>query len=257
MATVFVKMLYNTDSADSSPCILSIASCNNASIVYSAIYLISYGLAHCHGMCYIWAGIVVKQRVIILVLTSTLWLLTTGCKTGCQGLFSSHQSVTTSLWTNWDQINLAFEQIQLNQTTLKQLHQMGFDPKATPNIKIMPYVDIVPIFMPNPNIHMNDLPIGVRVYVEAKKNSLAYYVEMEDVHEKRHGNILLDIFGFKRRTHQSGWRFKGIILLKDNVVVYTLSSGEPDISREDTSTKPLGPFQDMSDALMHAASSAY
>jgi hypothetical protein len=65
------------------------------------------------------------------------------------------------------------------------------------------------------------------------------------VKDKRHGNLLLDIFGFKRLTHQSGWRFKGLILIKNSVVVYTLSSGEPDISHEDSNIRPLGPFQEM------------
>jgi len=80
---------------------------------------------------------------------------------------------------------------------------------------------------------------------------------LEDVREKRHGNLLLDVFGFKRLTHQSGWRFKGLILIKDNVVVYTLASGEPDISHEDANIKPLGPFQDLDDVVLHAAASAH
>lgn len=162
-----------------------------------------------------------------------------------------------TIWTNWDQANIAFNQITPNRTTHKELTMMGFDPNITPNIKIMPYVDIVPLFMPNPNIRMDDLPVGVRVYVSAKQNSLAYLVELEDVHDKRHGNLLLDVFGFKRRSHQSGWRFKGLILLKDDVVVYTLCSGEPDISREETNIKPLGPFQDMSDILLHACTAGF
>jgi hypothetical protein len=184
----------------------------------------------------------VMWRVVMLTLVAGIMLLTTGC----QSLFVSHQATTLTQWTNWDQVNLAFNKITPNRTTLKDLRKMGFDPNVTPNIKIMPYVDIVPIFMPNPNIHKEDLPIGVRVFVEAKKGNQAYLVELENVKEKRHGNLVLDVFGFKRLTHQSGWRFKGIILIKDDTVVYTLSSGEPDISLEDSNIKPLGPFQDMS-----------
>lgn len=128
---------------------------------------------------------------------------------------------------------------------------MGFDPSVTPNISIMPYVDIVPIFMCNPNIHMADLPVGVQVYVESKTNNCAYRVILQDVRAKRHGNLLLDVFGFKRLTHNSGWRFNGLILIKNNVVVYTLSSGEPNISSEDSTVKPLGPFQDLQDSGGH------
>jgi hypothetical protein len=186
-------------------------------------------------------------RIAILPVLLALLTLTTGC----QHLFLSNRSATQSPWTNWDQVTVAFNQIVPNHTTKADLKRMKFDPSVTPNICIMPFVDIVPIFMPNPNIHMGDLPVGVQVYVEAKTNNCAYRVQLEDVRENRHGNLLMDVFGFKRQTHNSGWRFKGLILIKNNVVVYTLSSGEPNISSEDSITKPLGPFQDMQDSAGH------
>jgi hypothetical protein len=184
---------------------------------------------------------IVIGRVVMVALMGAAMLLTTGC----QSLFISHQSTTQTQWTNWDQINIAFGKIAPDHTTIKDLRALGFDPNVTPNIKIMPYVDVVPIFMPNPNIHMDDLPVGVRVYVDAKQNRRAYLVELENVKEKRHGNLFLDVFGFKRQTHQSGWRFKGLILIKEDKVVYTLSSGEPDISLDENNVRPLGPFQEM------------
>lgn len=187
----------------------------------------------------------VNRRIVIVMLALGLTILTTGC----QSLFLARQQTTLTRWTNWDQVNLDFNKITPNQTTVSDLRTMGFDPKVTPNIKIMPYVDVVPIFMPNPNIHLADLPVGVRVYVQAKQGNQAYLVELENLNDKRHGNLLLDVFGFKRRTHQSGWQFKGLILIKDNMVVYTLSSGEPDISREDTSVRPLGPFQEVDTSI--------
>jgi hypothetical protein len=177
--------------------------------------------------------------------------------TGCESLFMSNRTATQSPWTNWDQITIAFNSIVPNRTTLSDLQRMGFDPGVTPNICIMPFVDIVPIFMPNPNIHMEDLPIGVQVYVEAKTNNCAYRVDLQDVRQKRHGNILLDVFGFKRLTHQSGWRFRGLILIKNSVVVYTLSSGQPNISSEESIVKPLGPFQDMQDSAGRILSLAH
>ncbi|HEV2327685.1 MAG TPA: hypothetical protein VGY56_02725 [Verrucomicrobiae bacterium] len=186
-------------------------------------------------------------RIAILVALPALLMLTTGC----QSLFVSNHTATQSPWTNWDQVNIAFNRIVPNHTTVTDLKRMKFDPSVTPNICIMPYVDIVPIFMPNPNITIADLPIGVQVYVESKTNNCAYQVQLEDVREKRHGNLLLDVFGFKRLTHHSGWRFRGLILIKNNVVVYTLSSGEPNISAEDSNLKPLGPFQDLQDSAGH------
>ena len=179
--------------------------------------------------------------MVILVVCSGLMLLTTGC----QSLFISNQTTTQCRWTNWDDVTVAFNKIVPQRTTVKDLRHLGFDPDVTPNIKIMPYVDVVPLFMPNPNIHLADLPIGVRVFVEAKQNNCAYLVELQNVKEKRHGNLVLDMFGFHRQTHSSGWRFRGIILIKDEKVVYTLASGEPDISCEDNKIRPLGPFQEL------------
>ena len=176
--------------------------------------------------------------------------------TGCQSLFISKRASTECRWTNWDQVTVAFNQIVPNHTTVQDLQVMGFDPKVQPNIKIMPYVDVVPIFMPNPNIRIMDLPLGVQVYIEAKKDNLAYCMELQNIQDKRHGNLLLDIFGFKRLTHESGWRFKGLILIKKGIVVYTLSSGEPDISSDDDNFRPLGPFQDLSDSALHLISAA-
>lgn len=189
----------------------------------------------------------------MLLLLLSLLALTTGC----QSMFMSNRTATESRWTNWDQVTVAFNSIVPNRTTVTDLKKMGFDPTVTPNISIMPFVDIVPIFMPNPNITMADLPVGVQVYVEAKTNNCAYRVVLQDVKEKRHGNLVLDMFGFKRLTHQSGWRFKGLILIKNSVVVYTLSSGEPDISSEESIIKPLGPFQDMQDSAGRILSLAH
>jgi hypothetical protein len=192
-------------------------------------------------------------RIAMLLPLLSLLALTTGC----QNLFLSTRSSTEARWTNWDQVNISFNKIVPNRTTVKELKRMGFDPSVTPNICIMPFVDIVPIFMPNPNIHVADLPLGVQIYVEAKTNNVAYSVQLQDVRQKRHGNIFLDVFGFKRLTHGSGWRFKGLILIKNNVVVYTLSSGQPNISTEDSIVKPLGPFQDMQDSAGRIISLAH
>jgi len=195
---------------------------------------------------------VIGRIAMALVLLSLLTMTT-----GCANLFMSNRSVTQAPWTNWDQVNIAFNSITPNHTTIKELRHMGFDPAVTPNITIMPYIDIVPIFMPNPNIHMCDLPIGVQIYIQSATNNCAYRVILQDVMQKRHGNLLLDIFGFKRLTHQSGWRFRGLILIKNNVVVYTLSSGEPNISSDESVIKPLGPFQDMQDSAGRILSLAH
>ena len=193
-------------------------------------------------------NLVMKQRMLIVALTLGTMLLTAGCK----NLFPNNQSTTLSRWKNWNDVNVAFEKIAPHQTTVEDLRSLGFDPKVSPNIKILTYVEIVQTFMPNPAIRLHDLPDGVLEYLETKTNTCAYLVELEDIRDIRHGNLFLDVLGFKRMTHESGWRFKGLILIKDDVVIYKLSSGEPQVSREENKIKPLGPFQELDDSVGHS-----
>jgi hypothetical protein len=96
----------------------------------------------------------------------------------------------------------------------------------------------------------------VRECIAAKEKSFAYLVEPQDIRDKRHDNLFLDIFGFKRQTHESGWRFKGLILINEDLVVYKLSSGEPRVAREENKTKPLGPLQELDSVIAHPAINA-
>ena len=164
---------------------------------------------------------------------------------GCKNLFSHNESITVSHWKSYNEVNAAFGKIAPYHTTVEDLRTLGFHPKASPNVKILTYVDIVQTFLPNAAIHKEDLPDAVRACIEAKENSRAYLVELHDTRDKRHGNLFLDIFGFKRLTHVSGWEFKGLILIKDDLVVYKLSSGEPQVSRDENKVKPLGPLQEL------------
>jgi len=183
-----------------------------------------------------------------------LWVLGAMLLTaGCRSLFSSSQSTTVSRWKSYDDVEAAFQKITPHQTTVLDLRLLGFDPKGSPNVKILTYMDIVQTFMPNPAIHKQDLPDAVRECIAAKEKSFAYLVELHDIRDKRHGNLFLDIFGFKRQTHESGWRFKGLILINGDLVVYKLSSGEPRVASEDKKVKPLGPLQELDTVIAHPA----
>ena len=189
-----------------------------------------------------------KRRAVMVVLVLAGMVLTAGCKS----MFSHSESSTVSRWKSYDDANVAFEKIAPNRTTVKDLRTLGFDPQVSPNVKILTYVDIVKTFIPNPAIQKEDLPDAVRECIKAKENGRAYLVELRDVQERRHGNLFLDVFGFVRRTHESGWEFKGLILIKGDLVMYKLSSGEPQVSREDTKIKPLGPLQELDNTVTKA-----
>jgi hypothetical protein len=139
---------------------------------------------------------------------------------------------------------------------VEDLRLLNFDPRLSANVKAITYVDVMQRFLPTPAIRLEDLPDGVRECIEAKDDSRGYLVELHETRDKRHGNLFLDILGFKRQTHTSGWEFQGLILIKDNLVVYKLSSGQPHVSRDENKVKPLGPFQELDSFLPGAASIA-
>ena len=49
--------------------------------------------------------------------------------------------------------------------------------------------------------------------------------------------------GFKRDTQTNGWAFSGLILIKDEVVIYKLTGGQPSIVGQESTQNPLGPLQ--------------
>jgi len=183
----------------------------------------------------------VKQRLFRLLASTGAMVL----MTGCASMFPTSRSTTESRWKSFAEVQSAFDQIRTNRTTSVQLKSLGFDPSASPNLKILTYVDIIQRFMPNQGIRMEDLHPAVRACIEAKEKSRAFEVDLNDTRSKRYGNLFLDMLGFKRETHETGWEFKGLILLNDSVVVYKLASGEPAVSRDQKRVRPLGPLQEI------------
>ena len=175
---------------------------------------------------------------------------------GCSSLPTS-RSTTESRWKSFAEVQAAFDQIQTNQTTVADLKRMGFDPSASPNVKILTYVDMIQRFMPNQGIRLEDLHPAVRTCIEAKDRSRAFELILKKDDRKRHGSVFLDMFGFKRQTHVTGWDFDGLILLYDSTVAYKLASGQPAISREEKVVKPLGPLQEIGDLVPGAVSKAW
>ncbi len=101
------------------------------------------------------------------------------------------------------------------------------------------------IFMQNPLMRIENLDPGVQKCAEAKTHCTSYRIEPSIVDSKQVGNVLLNLLTFKRHTVSTGWEFRGLIILVDNVVVYKdPAGGRPSIHTENLQNKPLGPLQD-------------
>ena len=178
-------------------------------------------------------------------ISGLLYLALVLTNTGCKSLFSSETSRLRSPWTNFAEAQIAFDRIAPNETTLDQLRRLGFDPTTTPNVKVLTYLDLIARFLPNASVRMEDLQPDVRRCIESKDCCHAYELELRITDGKRYGNLMLDLLGFKRQTRTTGWYFKALIIVKDDIVAYKLRSGEPMVERYDKKIKPLGPFQDL------------
>ena len=165
--------------------------------------------------------------------------------TGCKSLFSSSAQRTRTPWQNFDEAQTAYEKVVPHKTTISELKELGLDPNTTPNIKILTYLDLIQRFIPNSSITLNDLQPDVRSCIESKDCCHAYEMELDMTDSKRYGNLALDVFGFNRKTKTTGWRFKALVIVKDDVVAYKIRSGEPNVDRLERKTKPLGPLQEL------------
>jgi hypothetical protein len=165
--------------------------------------------------------------------------------TGCRSLFPAESKTTRTPWQDFDEAQAAFDKITPHKTSVEDLKALGFDPSTTPNIKILTYLDLISRFIPNQSITLADLQPDVRACIESKDCCHAYELELDINRSKRFGNLALDVFGFKKNTRITGWSFKALVIVKDDMVAYKLRSGEPNIERYERKTKPLGPFQDL------------
>jgi hypothetical protein len=126
---------------------------------------------------------------------------------------------------------------------------MQLDPRVNPNITVLPRHELLQRFIVNQSVTMDDLEDGVRECLQAREQCRALEVNQTATQKKRTGNAALDMAKVYRETHTSGWRFSGLLLVKDGVVVYKLTSGQPVIHEIAQNQDVLGPLQQLSSKL--------
>ncbi len=168
---------------------------------------------------------------------------------GCSTTLPSGSHVVTSHWKSYDEVKAAFDSIELNKTTRKNLTALDFDPVTQPNIAILSHLDLMQRFLVNPSVLLVDLDEGLQTCFKAKIACRAYLVDINNTNYQRYGNFLADILTFSRSTKQVGWKFNAIIVLVNDVVVYKLSGGTPSVDVDDLAVKPLGPVQNIGESM--------
>lgn len=172
---------------------------------------------------------------------------------GCAALLPRSEGGITSQWTSFNTAKENFNRVKPYETDKSQLVALGLDPVTNPNITILNYSDVIRRFIPSSAVAAENLDRGISECIAAKNDCTAYEIDVKTLKKKRAGNFWLDALNFKRLTETTGWRFTGLIVLKDDLVVYKLWGGQPSIQEAETSRNPLGPFQGFTESAAKAA----
>jgi hypothetical protein len=171
---------------------------------------------------------------------------------GCISLLPSTRQTTESPWETFDDAKKNFDRILPYKTRNEDLKKLNFHPYTTENVEILTYLDIIHRFMPNPSIQMSDLDEGLQECLQYKELCYAYEINIRNIRTKRFGNVILDLFSFKRKREDYGWYFNALIVLNEDLVIYKLWGGKPRTHEFYEQKKPLGPFQE-SESIMREA----
>lgn len=168
---------------------------------------------------------------------------------GCTSLLPRSTTITKSPWASYRDMQLTFDKIVPGKTTHAELRELQLCPESNPNIAILNYSDILVRFLPSPSISFADLDPGVRDCIAAKTACRGLALTHKLTEKNREGNFFADVLGFRRETHVTGWSFSGLILVKDDVVIYKLTGGQPQIIEYERVNNPLGPMMSIGQRL--------
>lgn len=169
---------------------------------------------------------------------------------GCSSLLPDQEAIVEGPWHSFQEAQQTFDKIVPYKTTVEELRQLKLDPEGNPNVSILNYSDILRRFVPGTAINGFELEKGVHECLVAKGACKGYEIDHKSITRTRYGNFWSDFLNFKRKTHINGWRFNGIVLIKDNIVIYKLTSGQPVIREFEENTNPLGPLQGSGETIL-------
>lgn len=169
---------------------------------------------------------------------------------GCSQLLPRGTVEVKGVWGSFDEARASFDKIVPYQTRVEDLEAIGIVPRVTPNITVLSYSDVLQRFVPSPVINPAELDDPIRDCISAKTACSGYEIDQRFIKRERVGNFWADFLGFKRETDVKGWRFRGLVLIKDQLIIYKLVSGEPLISEKELNRNPLGPFQGLGESAL-------
>lgn len=167
---------------------------------------------------------------------------------GCSALLPHGSSVDVSRFESFEAARQAFEQVTPYRSTLDDLQRLGFDPGSSANVEQVPYPQWVAMLV-HPNVSPDQTDAGIRDCFLAEMSCRAYVFRFSRTDRARSGGFLADLFNFHRVTHTQGWRFEGVALVRDGLVLFRNVGGQPRLESVDDRSNPLGPFQTIGETV--------
>lgn len=176
-------------------------------------------------------------------------LAAAGLLGGCQALLPETAQRTSVGWANFEDAQRTIESFVPYKTTRSDIIAMGIDPYDNPAVSLLSFSDILQRFAASSAMRPEDFDPGIRECLSAGKRCIGYSIHAQRTKRDRVGNFWLDSLNFKREIDTKGWNFTALVILVDDVVVYTLYGGQPNIRNYEVTRNPLGPLQSWGDAV--------
>lgn len=173
---------------------------------------------------------------------------------GCSEVLPHETSTVSAKFQTYDQLMTAYDAIEIGKTRATDLAALGFDPKTTPNIQVLSYVQIIEYFVPSEAVTLQRIPKSVRTCLEAQDHCSAYVYRLQHSATRHNGGVVPDLVGIERDTTRVGWSAEIILLLRDDQIAYKVISARPYQQDQFEKSQPLGPLQDLGKMLVDGAS---
>lgn len=181
-------------------------------------------------------------------MTRCLWLIAALSLVGCASLLPAASTDTRSGFNSFEAAEDAILKIIPYKTTVAEIHDLGFDLSESPNVTLITYPDVIGRLAPNGNVPLDALDPGIRECILAGTLCQAYEFQITRVKRQRVGRFWPDFLNFRRTVSVSGWRFEGLIVVRNGIVLFRKFGGERQISRTEDQKNPLGPLQGAGEA---------
>jgi len=168
---------------------------------------------------------------------------------GCEALLPKTAQQTNVGWANFDDARRTIESFVPYQTTRSEIAAKGIDPYENPAVSLLSFSDILQRFAASSAMRPEDFDPGIRDCLTSGKRCTGYSILVQRTKRDRVGNFWLDSLNFRREIDTSGFIFNALVILVDDVVVYTLYGGQPNISNHEVIRNPLGPLQGWGDQV--------